>query len=96
MALAKNKAINKEIHNFNTIKLIFKIIVAYFDQVSYDWVKNMDFLSMANLWTNAIFIGQSLLLIITFRSTARQFSSGCQDSFAIFAFLAFLLTVLDL
>ena len=27
---------------------------------------------------------------------ARQFSSGCQDNFAIFAFLAFLLTVLDL
>ena len=27
---------------------------------------------------------------------SRQFSSGCQDNFAIFAFLAFLLTVLDL
>ena len=27
---------------------------------------------------------------------ARTFSSGCQDNFAIFAFLAFLLTVLDL
>lgn len=31
-----------------------------------------------------------------FRDSARGYSSGCNDDFAIFAFLAFLLTVLDL
>lgn len=56
----------------------------------------MDFVIQCKNESKLIITPRPIYAATSYRASARGYSSGCQDDFAIFAFLAFLLTVLDL